>query len=256
MTSRLDLLVAINGRRPQGIIRPLVPLDEDGDDEVLVTRELVIVIDGVSELDRWDSGAGLDPDELLNPELPLLPPADGTASECVVQRCACGDADCDALTATIRRTGDVIEWFDFRDHRSLQDVGPFTFDAGQYEEEVRRAHRERTWESRPERIARLVGETFRAVTNARPRSFDWSSANDERVAVSFTDHRPNPRAGEAVGEPLITEQGSWFAVESEELHEQHLGEFEIGEIDDAAAVAAIVARIETTDPLSWPKPSL
>lgn len=36
-----------------------------------------MVVDGVTELDRW-GGLGLDPDDLLNPDLPLLPPADGT----------------------------------------------------------------------------------------------------------------------------------------------------------------------------------
>jgi hypothetical protein len=220
---------------------------------------LVVVIDGVAELFRWD-GMGLDPDDVLNPELPWLPPADGAGVARVVQRCGCGIIGCGALTMTIRRVADAVEWTDAREGERHYDVGPFRFDADQYEAELRRAHHERLWESRDERVARLVAEAFRPHRRGRPRSFDWASASfsTAHVVVSLTDYEPNPRAGHPIGRAhKRKKKESWQAIEPDELVHQHLGLFEIpADVTAEHAAATIIERVRTEDPKSWTRPQL
>jgi hypothetical protein len=203
---------------------------------------------------------GLDPNDVLNPELPWLPPADGAGVDRVVQRCGCGIIGCGALTMTIRRVGDIVEWSDPREGESRYDIGPFLFDADQYKTEIRRAHRDRPWESRDETVARLVAETFRSQRGARPRSFDWASATFSagHVVVSVTDYRPNPRAGVPIG-PTHTDEdgGSWQAIEMDELLDQHLGLFDIpDDVTAEQAAAIIIERVRTETPTSWARPQL
>jgi hypothetical protein len=264
----LTLMVVRDHQRPENVVRPAADdsryadlesddADDEGEDFLVGERELLIVIDGVSELDRWD-GLGLDPDDLLNPELPLLPPVDGTPVQRIVQRCGCGDIGCGSLTTTIRRTGDAIEWTELRDRGESVGVGPFRFDAEQYEREVRRAHRDRPWESRTERIARMVGDALRDHRDQRPRSFDWASGSpdNDHVVVSLSDTQPNPKAGQPKGPRREAPGGGyWQGVELPEIVEQHVGRFAIStNVDDALAAEEVVERVLNTDPATWLPP--
>lgn len=251
--SRFSLRVGRGSEWPDGVVRP----DRDGDPGTASAgvggdkeRQLVVVVDGVAELYRWD-GMGLDPNDVLNPELPWLPSADGTGVDRVVQRCGCGIIGCGALTMTIRRVGDTVVWTDAREGERRYDIGPFRFDADQYETALRRAHHERPWESRDETVARLVAEAFRSQRCARPRSFDWASANFSagHVVVSMTDFHPNPRAGDPIGQAHTDDGGSWQAIEMDELSHQHLGLFDIpDDVTAEQAAATIIERVRTENP--------
>lgn len=254
----LRLVVSRNGQRPEWVALPDGVLPADlamvaGEPKADGCLELLAVIDGVARFYAW-GGLGRKPNDLLNPDLPLLPPADGTAVRKAVQRCGCGDVGCGSVAVTIRRVGDVIEWTDARDRDRPVDLGPFRFDAAEYEAEVGAAHRHRPWESRPERVARLVTEAFWDMRGRRPRSFDWASAGWEEgsVAVSMTDHRPNPRAGQPAGPPL---PGGDQPIEDDAFRTQHIGCFAIDPgLSDEDAAEAIANQVRTVEPERWRPP--
>ena len=240
------------GERP-GHMRRLVAADQRPDSfgNDPPGLEALIVINGVAEMERW-GGWAMTPDSPLNPDMPLIPPADGTPVDRAVQRCGCGDVGCGSVRVTIRRQGAVIEWSDARDgERRLEDIDPFRFDAAQYEAEVRRADQERSWETREQRIARFVTYACWAERGGRPRSFDWAAGGDGSVTVCVTDYRPNPAAGQ-VSHRFA--DGS-RCIESEELFECRLGYFVVpDDVEDTVAAASIVDQMHSVDPKDWRKP--
>ena len=258
--SRLELAVVATGERAEHFVDPTfvdsTGADEDDEDTTASGHELAIAINGILELRRW-GGIGMEPDVLLNPGMPLLPSPSGEPTDVVVQRCGCGDVGCGSLTLTITRIDDKVRWFDVRERDVPVDIGPFSFDAAEYEAELRRAHQDRSWESRAERIARLVTDQLRPEHGARPLSFEWAmSWSATSVEVSYVDYRPNPNAGQT--HPLNGPNGAsgWFTVEPDELSDQHIGSFSIDATgSDEAAVSEIVHQVRTTHPRTWPRSS-
>lgn len=254
---RLELEVVGVGDRVDRFVDPLLAESDTSDvDEgtSVYGRQLLIAIDDSLELRHW-GGLGMEPDLLLNPGMPLVPGDTGEPVDVVVQRCGCGDVGCASLTAAITRDGDTVHWSNFRDHRGPVDLGPFTFDAAEYESEVRRAHQDRAWESRAERVARLVTDRLRPEHGARPMSFEWATTwSPTTVEVSFFEYRHNPAAGQT--QPLDGPYGEngWYSVEPDELFDQHIGAFPIGEVDsDEDAASGIVHLVHTTHPQTWPR---
>jgi hypothetical protein len=246
------------GERPDQFIDPThlgsPGPDEDDDTGMIGGRQLVIAIDGVLELRRW-GGVGMEPDVLLNPEMPLLPGLPGQSADVLVQRCDCGEVGCGSLSVTISRDGDAVSWSNFRKGDVQVDLGPFTFDVTEYESELRRAHGDRPWESRAERIARMVTDQLRPEHGARPLSFEWATSwSATTVEVSYFEYRQNPAAGQT--QPLDGPNGEsgWYSVEPDERFDQHIGSFPIGETrNDEDAAAEIVHLVHTTQPQTWPR---
>ena len=211
--------------------------------------QALIVINGVTELDRW-GGFARSPNHLLNPDMPLIPPADGSAISKAVQRCGCGDVGCGNVTFTIRRAGEMIEWTDARDRDlPIEGIGPFRFDAVRYEAELWRAHRERDWETREERIARLVTYACRDERGGRPMSFEWASGSAGHVTLYVREVYRNPRAGETTELPDGT-----LIYEHDEVWTNHLGYFAIPDLDDTAAVEVILDQMHSVPPARWRRP--
>jgi hypothetical protein len=255
--SSLGLAVVPVGERPDRFGDPTHPgsgVDDDDDAGLVSGRELLIAIDGVLELLRW-GGIGMEPDVLLNPEMPLLPAGSAQSADVLVQRCECGEVGCASLSVTITRDGDAVRWSNFRDRAQPVDLGPFTFDANQYESELRRAHENRPWESRAERIARLVTDQLRPEHGARPLSFEWATSwSATTVEVSCFEYRRNPSAGRRHPIDGPNGQTGWFAVEPDEAFDQHIGSFLIGETSsDEDAASEIVRLVRTTGPETWPR---
>lgn len=128
-------------------------------------------------------------------------------------------------------------------------IGPFRFDAVEYEAEIHRAHQERDWETREERIARLVTYACRDQRGGRPLSFGWASASQGHLTVYFQEWRPNPRAGDTTEYPDGT-----VGFEYDELWDNHPGYFEVPDLEDGAAVDHILEQIRSVPPARWRRP--
>lgn len=126
-------------------------------------RDLTRVVGG-------DSFVGFDPDEILGDDEPLIPEA--LPRRVAVYRCQCGEPGCGCIAPQIQREGDEIVWHDARDFTGvfakpvLNGETPsggtrlrmpeLRFDAAQYENEVRRASGDRSWESARRAAARIL----------------------------------------------------------------------------------------------------
>jgi hypothetical protein len=255
--SRLELAVVPVGERPAQFIDPThrgSGSAEDDDAGITGGRELLVAIDGVLELRRW-GGLGMEPDTLLNPEMPLLPAGPGQSADVLIQRCDCGEVGCGSLSVTISRDGDAVGWSNFRHGDEPVDLGPFVFDAAEYESELRRAHDDRSWESRSERIARLVTDQLRPEHGGRPLSFEWATSwSPTTVEVSYFEYRHNPEAGQTAQLDGPNGQIEWYSVEPDEQFDQYIGSFPIKETSsDEDAVSEIVHLVHATHPQTWPR---
>jgi len=250
LVDELRIVVTRGGERPPDVGRPTDSRAGDkmaGDEDPGL--QALIVINGVTELDRW-GGFARTPNDLLNPDMPLIPPVDGSPISKAVQRCGCGIVGCGNVTFTIRRTGEVIEWTDARDTgKPIEGIGPFRFDAVQYEAEVRRAHEERDWETREERIARLLTYACRDERGARPLSFEWASGWEGHLTVYVREVFRNPRAGETSELPDGT-----LIHERDEDWINHIGYFSIPDVDDGTAVDTILQQMRSVPPARWARP--
>ena len=164
---------------------------------------VTILIDG-SDLSRvvgGDSFVGFDPDDILGADEPLIP--DVLPRRVAVYRCQCGEPGCGCLAPQIRREGDDIVWSDARDYTGVfarplltGEVPPggtrlrmpvLRFDAGQYEEEVRRASKDRSWETDRRATARILRSTLTDAETLRRAGYtvQWAAPTRER-AESFS----------------------------------------------------------------------
>lgn len=248
--NRLELVVTDVWNRPDRFEDPSGPDgDPERDDEFPGGRELLIAVDGTLVLQEW-GGLGMEPDVLLNPAMPLLPPLDGTPVDVVLQRCSCGIAGCGSVTATIPRDRDRVLWSHVRESEDDLGIGPFSFDAVDYEAEVRRQHGDRWWESMSERVARMLTDQLSSERDARPLAFAWAAGRPgDVVDVSYFDYRPNPDAGKS----RRAGRSGFFVVEPDELFEQYVGRFPIDpNSTDTRLVDELLHKVRATHPSTWP----
>lgn len=142
--------------------------------------ELRFLIDGqdvISEV--FDSGPGEDPDRLLKPDSPLL--ARHGPVTVLLAEAECTWGCCGRIDVGVRREADQIIWDRwFNPAASHVPLGEFRFDAEQYENEILRAHQERTWEWQGRTIARLVETSLRAEPTVMGQ---WHSSLDFAVSL-------------------------------------------------------------------------
>lgn len=101
--------------------------------------EVRLLIDGIDVIGR--SGIGMDPDTLIPTGLSASAPGHRVVLVC----CGCGEVGCGSASAVIRRAGDIVTWQGWETDLGL-DLPTYGFAAGQYDEEVARADRDRGWE--------------------------------------------------------------------------------------------------------------
>lgn len=98
-------------------------------------------------------------------------------------------------------------------------------------------------------------DQLRPEHGARPLSFEWATSwSATTVEVSYFEYRQNPAAGQT--QPLDGPNGEsgWYSVEPDELFDQYIGSFPIGETEsDEDAVSGIVHLVHTTQPQTWPR---
>jgi hypothetical protein len=145
---------------------------------------------------------GFDPAQILGAGSPLVP--DDTGRRVAVYRCSCGEPGCGVIAPYIVTSPDrqKISWVDFRDYtgvfvsplepRSAEfegrpwDLPDLHFDRVQYLAEVRRATKDRSWETPRRRTARLLEEHLRPMQDLAWVSPAW---NQEGMALSFKQSR-------------------------------------------------------------------
>ncbi len=130
---------------------------------------VTILVDGEDVIGRATGFQGFDPDDIFAEDSPLVP--QDPPRRVAVYRCSCGEPGCGCAACLITREGNIIRWSDFRDFvgvyaRPLVENNPsggakhplpdLEFDADQYEEAVRNAAEDRSWETNGRHRARLL----------------------------------------------------------------------------------------------------
>ncbi|MCP3802409.1 hypothetical protein NLX83_24375 [Allokutzneria sp. A3M-2-11 16] len=159
--------------------------------------ELRVLVDGrdiVAEC--FDAGPNYDPDYVLGDAGRLLPGAEPrnvriAEAECIAECCG-------ALSVWMSREGDEIAWYGWENSSDRAEVpDEFRFDAAQYEAELARAGRDRSWEWPARTFARLLQEALRTDTDVLGR---WNSkvcfAVARDGAVELTFFTPPPAKGD------------------------------------------------------------
>jgi hypothetical protein len=141
----------------------IVPSPNTNDHEVLLLGngcDLIRLID--------DEMMGLDPDDILSEASALF--VAGPPRLATIGRCSCGDIGCGSIEAELSRKDDNVVW-------AIQDYSRvFTFDASQYESEIRRALADASWETPDRTAARLIRSIVDRDALARHGfQFSWSS---------------------------------------------------------------------------------
>lgn len=179
-----------------------------------------LLVDGTELLARSGDDTPNDPSDLLDTGalLPSDPPL-----RVAFYGCGCGEFGCGNVAGLVRRSGDVVEWADFCSvtgiyHSALpggdgpdpvagddhdlpvhrHDLPTLRFDAERYLATVRSAMADRTWESRPRAVARLVAEI-------RPGTILWVAQHGDQLVVPGNDARMTVPSGpvEAVAGRLV-----------------------------------------------------
>jgi uncharacterized protein YjbI with pentapeptide repeats len=142
--------------------RPLeIRLRVDADPYEQRLLRVTILLEG-KDLFGLDGSIGFHPDDLLGESAPLIP--SNPPRRVAVYRCSCGEAGCGCVAPLVMRVGAEVHWRDFRYFTgvySRPDDSPspeggaslpiptLRFDAAQYEAEVERASKDRSWINSP-----------------------------------------------------------------------------------------------------------
>jgi hypothetical protein len=228
MGSRLEIRV-VTGRTVAG---------EPSDAPVVV-----LLVDGIEVLEGRGNGFG--PETLLHqgdPLLPVEPPR-----RVGLYKCGCGDAGCGITGCLISESDGVIRWSGFRDfvgrygpldpaleddvHSRAVDREDLVFDAAEYRAEVARAKADRTWETRPHRLGRLL--KGRLMHQKR-----WDQLNLEFVSVW-----------------VWGDDADVFAIDLRRIGVE-LGQLVVGvraptNLDDDAMLDAVAAQVLAGDERTW-----
>jgi len=139
------------------------PSPETNDHEVLLRTDQGDLIERfASEM------IGLDPDDILVEPCPLL--TDDEPKTATIGRCDCGVIGCGSVEVSITRVGKTITW------TTKNRPTGVAFDAVQYQQEVRRALADFSWETPDRTAARAISTSVdRAVLAKSGLDFTWAS---------------------------------------------------------------------------------
>jgi hypothetical protein len=129
----------------------------------------------------WNDMMGLDPDDILVAPCPL--DASIRPHKATVARCSCGVIGCGSIEVNIQRSADDVEW-SWGEAESPQAL---RFLATSYDEELRRALTDATWETPDRTAARVVANRVdRPALASRGLTFTWGSGRVRKGAFSVS----------------------------------------------------------------------
>jgi hypothetical protein len=129
----------------------------------------------------WNDMMGLDPDDILVTPCPLN--ASVKPHQAIVARCNCGVLGCGSVEVNIERTAEDIEW-SWGKPDSPQTL---RFVASGYDEEVRRALADSSWETPDRTAARLLADQVdRQALASHGLTFTWASGRVRQSAFSVS----------------------------------------------------------------------
>lgn len=188
----------------------------------------------------FDSGPCADPDALLGPDSPLLPAEEPREVMLAVADCTVGC--CGAIFVRVRLDGSQVVWDQWRnpddDELSMPEV---RFDLAQYEAELARAHRERSWEWPGRAVARLLSTKLceESTLDCWNCSVDWAqSFAHARHLVDLAFCSP----------PRHIVDDHWRATGELMEHNQFLVRFPVGAGPAESQAESIVAGLRSFDP--------
>ena len=163
----------------------------------LVHSTVRILVDGEEVLTREGDTTGNDAEHLLDTDA-LVPQA--TPRRIAFYGCGCGEFGCHCVAGLVSESDGLVRWHDFRTvtgvyHCALPPAGveadalgdpdidwdlldlpDLAFDAADYHRAFDAARTDRSWESRPRVIVRLVRDRARDVQV-------WAAARDDVITV-------------------------------------------------------------------------
>ncbi|MEU5847497.1 hypothetical protein [Saccharopolyspora shandongensis] len=204
--------------------------------ETLVeVRPLVDGVDIVAE--GFPKEPAESPYGLLRPESPLEATAE--SHEVRLAEAACVEECCGALYVTIRRDGEHIVWYGWRDPGSV-DIGlpEFRFDAKQYQAEIDRVCADRSWEWTACTVARLLEQDL-------GRRVEWFERWDCRLLSARSYPWQRDRINLFFGRPRrMPAGGSWS---------QFMVTLLVSDADPSVQAGEIAERLLATDPREFVK---
>jgi hypothetical protein len=127
----------------------------------------------------WNDMIGLDPDDILVAPCPL--DARIKPHKATVARCSCGVVGCGSIEVNIERSADEIKW-SWSEAKSPQAL---RFLAISYDDELRRALADTSWETSDRTAARLVAnQVDREALTSHGLAFAWASGRVRKGAFS------------------------------------------------------------------------
>ncbi|MBC6451691.1 hypothetical protein [Actinokineospora xionganensis] len=206
------------------------------------TVELKLLVDDQDVIGKvFDRGPWRDPDALLGPDSPLLPADE--PREVMLAEADCTWGCCGAVFVRVRRDGRQVVWDQWRNpDDSRLSMAEVRFDLAQYEAELARAHRERSWEWTGRAVARLVRARLRKESTVLARwnsGLEWTQSMFDapgHVEVSFTSP------------PRHVVNDHWRATGELMDYIQFLARFPVSEEPAESQADRIVAALHGRDP--------
>ena len=154
------------------------PSPETNDHQVRFIADSLDIISG-----SWHGMIGLDPDDILFSPCPIAPT--DAAHKAIVARCSCGVIGCDSIEVEIAQFLDVVQWR-WGNPNSPQSL---SFLAVTYNEEVRRALTDTSWETPDRTAARLLSSAIdREALSRNGLAYNWASGRvrKETFTIAMT----------------------------------------------------------------------
>ena len=132
-------------------------------------HELLVLVDGKTVLD--EAHMGIDPPKFFAQF------SKSDVGQLLIGRCRCGVVGCDDYFVAVESAPDIVTW------RARKEI---RFDRVEYEDALRNASRDFSWEDQKRRAERLAGEILRGCQTDDGFAFQWASARIAPMLIKLS----------------------------------------------------------------------